>query len=58
MAEFLQVDTNRPLHAKVAGDNHGSVRVLEKSGFELVSSERVYDDVRGGELEDRLYELP
>ena len=57
VAAFLEVDTKRPLHAKVVGDNHGSVRVLEKSGFTLVGSERVYDDVRGGEIEDRLYEL-
>lgn len=57
VAAFLDVDATRPLHAKVAGDNHGSVRVLEKSGFTLTGSKRVYDDVRGGEIEDRLYEL-
>ncbi len=57
VAAFLEAETKRPLHAKVAGDNHGSVRVLEKSGFTLIGSERVYDDVRGGEIEDRLYEL-
>jgi RimJ/RimL family protein N-acetyltransferase len=57
LAEFLEVDTTRPLHAKVAGDNHGSVRVLEKSGFVLIGARLEYDDVRGGEIEDRLYEL-
>ncbi len=57
LAAFLEVDNNRPLHAKVAGDNVGSVRVLEKCGFTLVSSTREFDETRGGEIDDLLFVL-
>lgn len=30
---FLELDATRPLHAKVAAHNRGSLRVLEKCGF-------------------------
>jgi RimJ/RimL family protein N-acetyltransferase len=36
LAAFLQVVTERPLHAEVAPHNRGSIRVLEKCGFERV----------------------
>jgi RimJ/RimL family protein N-acetyltransferase len=35
VAEFLQVETRRPLQAKVANGNPASVRVLEKNGFQV-----------------------
>lgn len=31
---FLEVDAHRPLHARVSTTNVGSIRVLEKCGFE------------------------
>src|ERR671924_1736180 len=37
---FLAVDPSRPLHARVAYDNFGSRRVLEKCGFRVVATER------------------
>lgn len=40
---FLDEETYRPLLASVAEHNAGSVRVLEKAGFRLVSSELVDD---------------
>ena len=57
LAALLEEDTKRPLHARVAGDNLGSVRVLEKSGFERIDSKRVFDETRGAEIEDVLYVL-
>jgi RimJ/RimL family protein N-acetyltransferase len=36
LAAFLEELTMRPLHAHVAVDNVGSIRVLEKCGFERV----------------------
>ena len=33
LAAFLEVERVRPLHARVAVDNVGSIRVLEKCGF-------------------------
>ncbi|MDQ3242371.1 MAG: GNAT family N-acetyltransferase [Gemmatimonadota bacterium] len=35
LAAFLQLVTERPLHAHVAKHNIGSIRVLEKCGFTL-----------------------
>ncbi len=33
LADFLDVVEDRPLHARVAKHNAGSIRVLEKCGF-------------------------
>jgi RimJ/RimL family protein N-acetyltransferase len=57
LAAFLEEDAQRPLYALAAADNRGSVRVLEKCGFEILSSTRMYDDVRGEELEELLLRL-
>lgn len=40
LAAFLEVERARPLHAYVAKHNVGSVRVLEKCGFEVVGESR------------------
>ena len=57
LAALLEEDASRPLHARVAGDNVASVRVLEKCGFERIASKRVFDETRGGEIDDVLYVL-
>jgi RimJ/RimL family protein N-acetyltransferase len=36
LASFLEHETRRPLHAYVAAQNLGSIRVLEKCGFHRV----------------------
>ena len=33
LAQFLRFESTRPLHARVATHNLGSIRVLEKAGF-------------------------
>lgn len=49
LAAFLQIVSERPLHAHVARHNAGSIRVLEKCGFVLEREESgAGDDV--GEL--------
>ena len=40
LAAFLQLVTERPLHAHVAEHNVGSIRVLEKCGFSHEREER------------------
>lgn len=35
LSAFLELDTARPLHARVAASNVASIRVLEKCGFEM-----------------------
>jgi len=41
LAAFLDIVTERPLHAHVARHNVGSIRVLEKCGFGLEREESV-----------------
>lgn len=43
LAQLVDLDRHRPLHAIVAGHNGASRRVLEKAGFRVVE-ERVVDD--------------
>jgi RimJ/RimL family protein N-acetyltransferase len=51
LAAFLGQFTERPLHAHVAKHNTGSIRVLEKCGFEFVAEHPTPpDDPAGAEL--------
>ena len=47
LALFLDVVTVRPMYARAAEDNAGSLRVLRKAGFRDIGSERVYASTRG-----------
>jgi RimJ/RimL family protein N-acetyltransferase len=38
LAEMLTIERRRPLHAQVARDNAGSMRVLEKNGFRRIAA--------------------
>ena len=51
---FLDEDTTRPIYARVASDNFGSVRVLEKCGFETLRREWVSDETRDEQFEELL----
>jgi RimJ/RimL family protein N-acetyltransferase len=54
---FLTVDPTRPLHARIAHDNAGSQRVLEKCGFHVVGTERGFAAARSGEIEEFVLRL-
>ena len=47
LAAFLRQVPARPLHARVAKHNHGSIRVLEKCGFAIVGEDRWPADEHG-----------
>jgi RimJ/RimL family protein N-acetyltransferase len=55
---FLSNDnTVRPIYARVAKDNPGSRRVLEKCGFTVLSESKGFANARGQEIEELLLEL-
>ena len=47
----------RPIYARVAKDNVGSRRVLEKCGFVIIGESRGFANARGQEIEELLLEL-
>jgi RimJ/RimL family protein N-acetyltransferase len=57
LALFLDVVTIRPLYARVAKDNLGSIQVLEKNGFELSGEGKWYSYSRGKEIEELVWAL-
>jgi ribosomal-protein-alanine N-acetyltransferase len=54
---FLEEVRIRPLHASCAFDNAGSMRVLEKCGFQKVGAERAFANARGVEIEEVVFVL-
>ena len=56
LAIFLGIDPTRPLHARVAKHNIGSLRVLEKCGFKIVGEDRWSPD-GGAESEEFIVRL-
>ncbi|KAA3664352.1 MAG: N-acetyltransferase [Chloroflexi bacterium] len=57
LAQFLQEQTTRPLFARVAKDNLGSKRVLEKCGFLFFGRDRGYANARGTEIDEIILKL-
>jgi RimJ/RimL family protein N-acetyltransferase len=57
LRNFLTEIPERPLHARVAADNHASIRVLEKCGFSVVGRERAFANARNAEVDELLFEL-
>lgn len=55
---LLAVEPERPLHARAAADNAGSLRVLEKCGFVVTGHARGFANARGEEIEEVLLTLP
>ncbi|HVB00940.1 MAG TPA: GNAT family N-acetyltransferase [Acidimicrobiales bacterium] len=56
--ELLLQDVHvRPIRARVASDNAGSLRVLQKAGFKTVGTEVSYAPARSAEIEETILEL-
>jgi RimJ/RimL family protein N-acetyltransferase len=47
----------RPIRARVASDNTGSLRVLQKAGFKTIGTEVSFAPARGAEIEEMILEL-
>ncbi len=54
---FIKELEVRPLHARAAADNLGSIRVLEKCGFTRTGTDRYFANARGEEIEELIYIL-
>lgn len=57
LAAFLAQQAQRPMFARAARDNTGSLRVLEKNGFVIVGEERGFANARQEEVDEYLLRL-
>jgi RimJ/RimL family protein N-acetyltransferase len=57
LALFLGTIRDRPVFARAASDNVGSLKVLERAGFAIVSTEVGYASARGAEIEETTLRL-
>lgn len=56
LAQFVTL-CGRPLYARAAKDNLGSIHVLEKCGFKRIGEETSFANARGREIEEVIYRL-
>jgi len=57
LTEFLLLETNRPIFGRVAFDNFGSQKVLEKCGFIKVGKDKGFANARQKEIEEFIYKF-
>jgi RimJ/RimL family protein N-acetyltransferase len=57
LALLLELVPDRPIFARAASDNAGSVRVLQRAGFAVVGTEVSYANARGAEIEETIFRL-
>lgn len=57
LRELLAEVPERPLYARAAADNKGSLRVLEKCGFRVSTTARGFANARGEEIDELVLTL-
>lgn len=57
LALLLELVPVRPIYARVASDNAGSMRVLRKSGFTIIGTEISFAPARQREIEETILRL-
>ncbi|WP_343744334.1 GNAT family N-acetyltransferase [Chitinophaga sp.] len=57
LRDFLTLEGARPIFGRVAFDNIGSQRVLEKCGFTKIGTDRGFANARQTEIEEFIYKL-
>lgn len=57
VALLLDTVKVRPLHARAASDNIGSLRVLQKAGFTITGTEVAFATARNAEIEETILRL-
>jgi ribosomal-protein-alanine N-acetyltransferase len=54
---FLKIEKARPLFGRVAFDNYGSQKVLDKCGFVKIGTDKGFANARQTEIEEFIYKL-
>jgi [ribosomal protein S5]-alanine N-acetyltransferase len=57
LKELLDTETIRPVFGRVAFDNFGSQKVLEKCGFVKIGMDKGFANARQAEIEEYIYKL-
>ena len=57
LKELLVTETIRPVFGRVAFDNFGSQKVLEKCGFVKIGMDKGFANARQAEIEEYIYKL-
>ncbi len=57
LKEFLAIETYRPILGRVAFDNFGSQKVLEKCGFVKIGADKGFANARQAEIEEYIYKI-
>ena len=57
LRRLLAIETTRPVFGRVAFDNVGSRRVLEKCGFSMIGTDRGFANARQAEIEELIFKL-
>jgi RimJ/RimL family protein N-acetyltransferase len=57
LKSFLNIEMTRPIFGRVAFDNYGSQKVLEKCGFVKIGTEKGFANARQAEIEEFIYKL-
>ncbi len=57
LVAFLRHEVTRPLYARVAYDNYGSLRVLQKSGFEIIGEDSEFSFARKEDMREIVLRL-
>jgi len=58
LKNFLTIENTRPIFGRVAFDNLGSQKVLEKCGFVKIGTDKGFANARQTEIEEFIYKLP
>jgi [ribosomal protein S5]-alanine N-acetyltransferase len=57
LQDFLKIEKIRPIFGRVAFDNYGSQKVLEKNGFVKIGKDTGFANARQTEIEEYIYKL-
>lgn len=57
LTSFLSIEHTRPIFGRVAFDNYGSQRVLEKCSFARIGKDKGFAQARQKEIEEYIYKL-